>query len=141
MKKKRPTGTAKSIPAGIGIGLLVSLICTLALAALAAYLILAEITPQDSIGYWAIGILLVSTITGSLTAVRYIQRLKLQMSFLSAGCYFALLLAITALFFGGQYQGMGTTAVTVFAGAAASAGVGMLNKKERKHSYKKRVYR
>lgn len=141
MKKKRPTGTAKTIPVGLGIGLLVSFLTTMVLTALAAYLIIAEITPQDSIGYWAIGILLVSTIAGSLTAVKYIQRLKLQVSFLSALCYYGLLLAITALFFGGQYRGMGTAGITVLIGAAASAGMGLLKKKSGNYSFKKRAYR
>jgi len=141
MKKKPPTGAAKSIPAGLGIGLLVSLSVTLLLAVLASWLIVSEVTPQDSLGYWAMGIMFVSTVAGALTSVCIIQRLRLQMSLLSALCYYVSLLCITGLFFGGQYQGMGTAGIMVILGALVSIGLGMVKKNNRKNTYRKKAYR
>ncbi len=106
---KKSTGTALSIPAGLGIGVLMSIAVTLLGATVIAWLLGAERIQEGSIGYAAMGILAIAAIAGCFTAVGKIKRLRLQISMLSGGCYFLTLLAITALFFGGKYQAVGTT--------------------------------
>lgn len=106
---KKTTGTALSIPAGLGLGVLVSITVTLLGVTVIAWLLSAERIEEGSIGYIAMGILSIAAILGCLTAVGKTKRLRLQISMLSGACYFLTLLAITALFFGGRYQAVGTT--------------------------------
>ena len=113
---QKVTGTAVSMPVGLGIGALVSLGITGMLSALTAWLILGGRLPEDSVGYCAVVILLVSSAAGAATAIGRIKRRRFQMGMASGGVYFACLLAVTALFFGGQYEGMGVTALMILCG-------------------------
>ncbi len=114
--KSKSKGTAKAIPIGLAIGGLVSIIVTLAGSALLSYLVLSEMIGEQGIGYGSMIILLLSTILGSLIAVRTIQKQRLQVSLMSAGLYYLMLIGITALFFGGEYAGMGVTGLVVLIG-------------------------
>lgn len=107
-----------SMPAGLALGGAVSLGMTILAAAGIALLAEREILPEGSIGYAVMVLLLLAAAAGGIVANGKIKRRKLLVSGLSAAIYYGELLAITALFFGGQYQGMGVTALMVLAGAA-----------------------
>lgn len=111
--KKKRSGTALSIPVGLSVGLLVGLLVTIAGAAFTAWLIASEKIGEGSADYAAMIILGVATALEALTAVYLVKKLRLQVSMLSGVCYYVTLLAMTALFFGGQYQGMGVTAIII----------------------------
>ena len=119
--KRKVTGTAMGIPGGIGLGLVVSLLITIAGAALTAWLIVSEKIGEGTIGYAAMVLLAIASATGALVAVALIKRLRLQICMLTGGCYYLALLAMTALLFGGQYQGMGVAAIVILAGCALIA--------------------
>lgn len=121
---RKVTGTASSIPAGLALGGFTSLVLTAAGSALTAYLILSEQLPEAAVGYCALMILLLSSAAGAWIAVKRIKHRRLFVCGLSAAVYYGILLSITALFFGGQYQGMGVTALTVLGGAGAVALLG-----------------
>ena len=125
------TGTAVSMPAGIGIGCGISLLLTLLGAGVAAKLIADEILRETAIGYSAMAIILLASACGAAAAVGKVKKRRLQVALLVGAGYFASLLAMTALFFGGQYQGMGVTALLVLGGVAAVALVGSREKKPR----------
>ena len=110
------TGTASTIPVGLAVAALVSLGITTALSAVTAWMILKGMLPEKSVGYCVMAILLVSSGAGALTAIRRIKRLRFQMGVASGGVYFACLLIITALFFGGIYDGVGVTALMILCG-------------------------
>lgn len=112
------TGTAASIPMGLLQAALVSLGITAALSALTAWLILVGTLPEHAAGYCAMGILLLSAAAGAVTAIGRIKRLRFQMGMASGVIYFLSLLLITALFFGGIYDGIGVTALMIFCGSA-----------------------
>lgn len=120
-RKNKTTGTAMSIPVGIAFALLVSMIMTLAGAALTALLVSSEKIGEGAIGYMVILILAITSVIGALIAVMSVKRLRLQVSMIFGGSYYLLLLAMTALLFGGQYQGMGITAMIVLTGSALIA--------------------
>ena len=80
----------------------------------------AEIISQDKIGYCSITALLVSATIGSMTAWKKIKRHRLAVSLASAGVYYAILVAITIVFFDGKFQGLGVTLITILLGALAS---------------------
>ena len=139
--KKMKKNTASSIPAGIGIGLLVSMVVTLAGAALTAYLIHKESIPEEGMGYGILLTLLLSAAVGAWVAAKRIQRLRMQMCMLSGFCYYLTLLAMTALFFGGQYNGMGITALVVIGGCGTVAILGVGGGKHRKIGMKIKEHR
>lgn len=115
----KATGRALSIPAGLALSSLVSLGSSGILSALAAWAILTGKLPEDSVGYCAMGILLAASYAGAATATGRIKRLQFQMGMAAGGIYFLCLLAVTALFFGGVYQGVEVTALVIFCGCTS----------------------
>ena len=137
--RNKTKGTAWGMPAGLAIGLLISLIITFAGSAATAYLVLGERMGENGIGYASLVILFVSSVMGAWGAVNCIKRQRLQVCLLSAAVYYLSLIAMTAMFFGGQYQGMGFTAIVVVIGVLA---VAFFPAKEgRKFRIKKGAYR
>lgn len=120
---KKVTGKARSMPAGLAVGLAVSLLLTLMGTALAANLILSEKLAESAIGYIAIIVLLIAGAAGAWIAGAMVKRRWMVVCLGAGGVYYLALLGITALFFGGQYQGMGVTALAILGGCGA---VGLL---------------
>lgn len=136
---KKVTGRAFAIPVGLGIGALISLLVTLAGAAFLSYLITAELMGEGTIGFASMIIMGIATVVGALGAVGLVKRLRLQVCMMTGGCYYLLLLAMTALFFGGRYQGMGVSALVILAGCALVAFIPVKSGYSRKRS--KMAYR
>lgn len=126
---QKVTGRAMSMPAGIAVGILVSLFITLAGAFLLGWLIDRETMTVNNIGYGSMVILLSASALGAMVAKNRIKHRALVVCLLSGTGYYLALLSITALFFGGQFQGMGVTLALVLAGAGG-AGLLSLNKKK-----------
>lgn len=136
---KKVTGKALSIPVGIAVGLSASMILTLIGTAVMANLILSESLSENAIGYGAIVILLLSSAMGAWLAAALSKRRWMVVCLGAGGSYYLTLLGITALFFGGQYQGMGVTVLVVLGGCGA---VGLLGLREGKGGAKRhRKYR
>ena len=118
---QKVTGTASSIPAGLVFSGLVSLGITAIASAVAAWLMLNRRISPDSVGYCAVVILLLASISGAVVAVKRIKRLRFQMCMAAGAVYYVCLLAITALFFGGNYYGLGMTGMMIFCGCCTAA--------------------
>ena len=138
---RKVTGTAMSMPAGLALGGLASLAVTVAGSVLAAHLILKERIPESGVGYCSLFILLLSSVLGAAISVNRIKRRRLYVCALSAAVYYGILLSITALFFGGQYQGMGVTALVVTAGSGVVALLGAKGEKTRGKRHSKFKHR
>ena len=121
MMKRKFSGRALSIPAGLGIGLLIALVVTVAGAAITSWLIYAEKIGEGSSGYAAMLILALAAGTSALSAVYLIKKQRLQICMLTGVCYYLSLLGMTALLFGGQYQGMGMSAIVILSVCALIA--------------------
>lgn len=121
MGKSNLTGRALSIPSGLAIGAGVSILVTVLVSLIGAQMIMSEILPQEQIGYCSMAALLSGTILGAVTASAKVKHRKLLVCTLSGGVFLCILLAVTALFFGGQYEGFGVTAITVVIGCGAAA--------------------
>lgn len=141
MVKHKRSGTAASLPGGLVIGLGTSILITLIGCAAMSYMITQEKVEFNSIGYCTMCILSVSSITGSLLAAKSVKSKTAVVCALFALCYFLLLLAITAMFFGGQYQGIGATAITVLIGALCGMLLMVSGKHKRKNVRKITGYR
>ena len=118
MVKASGSGRAKSIPAGLALGVGAAMAATGPGSAVAAWVILRGFLAETAAGSCAMVILLLSSAAGAAVAAGSIQRLRAQMCLAAGGGYYLCLLVVTALFFGGGYQGMGVTAIMVFCGTA-----------------------
>lgn len=141
VRNHKVTGTSSSIPVGITLGVLTALSVSLAGAAVTAYLMNGQMIDQNRIGIAVLIILVVAAAGGALLAMWRIKRLRMQMCLLTGLCYYLALLGMTALFFGGQYQGMGVAALAVLLGSGMVAFLGMKEKKVGKTKHKKAAYR
>lgn len=122
---KKITGRAQPMPAGFAIGLAVGLTLTLVGTSIVANMILSEKIAESAIGYGAIVILLISSAIDAWLAAALIKRRWMIVCLGAGGIYYLTLLGITALFFGGQYQGMGVTALVVLGGCGAVGVLGL----------------
>lgn len=130
---RKVAGTAVTMPVGIAIGWEISIAVTLVGSVLVAKLISDEILQSTAIGYGVMLILLLASVLGAVVSIAKVQRRRLQVCLLSGAVYYASLLACTALFFGGQYQGMGVTALVVLAGVGTVVLLGCREKKQKKY--------
>ena len=118
---RKLTGRASSMAGGLAIGAIASILVTVLICAIGAHMISREILAQSQTGYCAIAALLTATITGGAVASGKIKRKKMMVCLLSGLVYFSILIIVTALLFGGRYQGIGVTLITVAIGSIASA--------------------
>lgn len=135
---RKVTGRASSFPAGIAAGILSGLTLTLLISLFTAYLISAGVVCQDKTGYCAMATLVLSSGTGAWVGAKRIKRMPMQTAALCAAGYFLLLLSLTALFFGGQYDGMGVTFLIVIIGSGAGGVLAAKEPKKRKQKHYKK---
>ena len=114
---------------GLAAGVSASMIITMSAAALCAHLILAEKMKPDAIGYCAMIVLAMASAVGAWLSAGLIKHRWLPVCIGAGGIYYLVLVLITVLFFGGQFQGMFVTALMVLAGCGS---VGLLGLKRRK---------
>ena len=139
-QNKKLNGTSLCMAAGVLIGVIVSLFVMLLGSGLFAWLISAEKMDESVMAYGTILILLLSTSVGCWIASKKIGRLRIQVCLLTGGSYYLVLLSITMLFFGGQYQGIGIATILVILASGMTALLGLRMKKTRKSKFKKRGY-
>lgn len=138
MRNQKPIGRAVSMPKGLTLGGIASLGITMAGAAVIAKLLETERVGESMVGYAVMVLLLGSSFAGTWISQHRIKRRLLLVSLLSGGIYFALLLSITALFFGGQYEAVGVTGLLILGGSgtalllAGRSGRGVERKKRRR---------
>ncbi len=114
---QKNTGRALSMPKGLAWGAATSLAITIAGTAFVSRLIHSETIEESAIGYAVMGMLLLGAYLGALVAINKIKRQRLAVCMISGGIYLVMLLGITALFFGGQYEAVGVTACLIFGGS------------------------
>jgi len=137
--KMKQTGTASSIPAGLACGALTATGITLVSAVAAANLVNREILGWENIGYAVLVILMLSSWLGAVVSAEKIKRQRLAMCITSGLIYFGILLIVTGLFFGGQYSGVGETALLIFCGSMLGVLTGYRGK-TRRNNRKNRLY-
>ena len=131
---RKVTGKAASMPGGLALGGALSMALTILLSVLTAKLVDTGALAEDAVGYAALVILLLSSVVGAAVAAARIKRQRLIVCLASGAVYYGLLLSLTALFFGGQYTGMGVTALAVAGGSGAVSLAGMgEGRRSRKH--------
>ncbi len=104
----------KSVPLGLGLGIAVSIGITLLAAVILAVLVDSQTMHPESVSTGIYIALVLASAAGTLTALAAVKQQLLLVSVLLGAVYLGMLLSMTALFFGGEYKGQGTAAVTVF---------------------------
>ena len=137
----KPTGTAMSMPVGLTVGGIGSLMITLAMSAVIAKMMEREVIAQGNIGYFVIGILLLSTIAGALISFGRIKRRRMIVCLVSGLIYYCILLLITTLCFGGQYQGVGVTGLVVLCGSCCAGLLGLRDQTKSRRGKKTVLHR
>ena len=128
---KQKTGfSIGSIGTGVMIGTSVSMAGTLIGTAACAALISSETIDAESIGYCAMVIVLLASMTGAAIGAGKAKKKRLYTCMLVAASFVLSLLAITALFFDGVYTGVWVTALVISAGSVASAFLAKSNRKQ-----------
>lgn len=117
----KSNGKASSIPAGLAIAALVSMVITLMLSSVIAVYINSEKISWIQSGYWIMGMLFLASYVGGKCAFASIKRQKIAVSIMSGILYWGLLLCVTALFFGGDYGSVWETAGIIGAGSGVAA--------------------
>ena len=113
---RKPTGRALSVPGGLAVGAAWALGTTLVLSALIAKLMETEHIPQEAAGYWVMGLLTAAAFLGAFRAFCRVKHQLLLVCLTSGAIYWGILLSITALFFGGQYEAVPETALMILCG-------------------------
>ena len=110
---KRKTRKPMSIPVAGLIGVGCAIVITLLLTSLAAWLISTEKLGVGVQGITALVITGLSVLSGCLVAMATAEGRELQVSGITAGAYFVVLLSCTALLFDGSYEGVWKSLITV----------------------------
>ena len=129
------------MPAGLATGALVNIGILLPAAALIAKLVEGEGIPESSIGYAIMVTLMGAAFFGAMTASGRIKRQRLLVCSLSGLLFFGILMSMTALFFGGQYEAVGVTCLLVMGGSILPVFVGNRKNRRGKGSIRKLMNR
>ena len=119
--KRTKNGRAISFPEGITYGVLLAFLITILGTAAIAKLVDTELLAWESVGYGIMAVLMLGSFAGSKTAAEKVKRRKLLVCMVSGAVYFCILLAMTALFFGGQYHAVWETMLLIIGGSGVAA--------------------
>lgn len=115
-EKVKHSNRGMSVPAGVGLGVGICLVLTLAGAAILAYLVVNETIAQDGIGFGTMMIIAILSVMGALIAWWTVREKRAMVCGLTGIGYYLILLIITVFFFGGEFVGMGISALMVLLG-------------------------
>ena len=136
LSNRKPSGTSSSIPGGLAFGVVAAMLLTVLLGCLLAVLVSREVIQEEDIGYGVMAVLFLASAAGSSVAYSRIRHRRLMVFALSGLCYLVTLTGVTALFFGGQFEGIFPTAMLIIGGSgiaflrSASRGRGLKGHKK-----------
>ncbi len=134
---KRTIIKSDSIPASLLIGATLGLLVSIGGVLLLAWLINTERIGQGAVDNGVLVILLVGSAISAAISSTVVKEKRLLICILSGLCYFLMLMAITALFFGGQYSGLAVSGLVILAGSICVCLLGLMPQKRRNTSKRK----
>lgn len=136
--KNRKSGKTVSVPTGLGISLITNILLTAIMSGALAFCVDKKTIPWETIGYYIMIMLLVSSFAGGKAAIATIGTQYLLISAMSGLLYWMFLLCFTALFFGGSYDAVGETGALIMAGSLTSAMLRLPRKKASIRNYQRK---
>jgi len=141
MEFKHKTRKPNAIPGVVALGLGVSMLITLLGTAILAYLISSEKIGEGSLNPGSMVVLFLGTAAGSWLVMAQVKEKKWIALSAYALSYFLILLSMTALFFGGEYIGIGKSVIVILTGCASSFLPGIIGKRKGSGRHKIPSYR
>lgn len=132
------TGKSMSIPGGLALSGAVSMGITLLVSILLAKFLGSQRISWEQAGYWIMAMLFVAALAGGKAGIAAIRRQRLAVSAMCGLLYWGLLLCLTALFFGGNFNAVPETALIIIAGSGCAAMVSLPHKKVRRGKIRNR---
>lgn len=120
MKHTTKARQAVRIPGALAAGGAASMALTLVLSLVLAWMVDKGHLPWEQIGYGILALLLICAFAGALVGYHQAGRQRLAVCLGCGGVYFLLLLAATALFFGGTYHAVGVSGGLILAGSGCA---------------------
>lgn len=127
-----------SIPGGLALSGAVSMGITLLASILLAKFLGSQRISWEQAGYWIMAMLFVAALAGGKAGIAAIRRQRLAVSAMCGLLYWGLLLCLTALFFGGNFNAVPETALIIIAGSGCAAMVSLPHKKARRGKIRNR---
>ena len=135
---RKAMGESSSVMRGMAIGMCMGLLAMLGFSAICATMIAMEIVVPNAENYCTVVILLICTFIAASIAARRTNGKRLLVCMFTGVVMFLVLLSMTAMFFGGQYRGVGMTSVFVFLGSIIAGFAGLRDRK-RGNSHKSKI--
>lgn len=101
-------------------GVITGILTTIAGAVIMSVLIINETLEETSIGYSAMGILLLASMAACMAALVNAQSKKGMIVGITGGLYALILMGLNALLYKGGYEGVGVTLLLILAGCLTS---------------------
>jgi hypothetical protein len=127
-----------SVQRGVALSGAVSLVITMLMSVLLAKLLDCQRLNWEQAGYWIMAMLFAAAFAGGKVGIAAIRRQRLAVSAMCGLLYWGLLLCMTALFFGGNFNAVPETALIIIAGSGCAAMVSLPQKKGRGRKIRKR---
>lgn len=124
MKTNNPTWV-RSAPGAILLGGVIGLTITFLGSVIIAWLINGERLGEENLQYGVIAVLLIASFVSAILATILFRGKRMLISLATGFVYFLILLAVNALLFGGQYQGVPYTLLVILAGCVCNALLGV----------------
>lgn len=123
------------MPLGIGLGVLTSMILTIIGAIVISALVSNESITESSVSVWSVAVRTVAAFAGSAVSTALLKQRLLMVSAITGAGYLLLLLACTALFFGGEYRGFWVGSILIMVSSMICAFLPLIKGKKgiRKH--------
>ena len=138
---KQESKAKTTMLSSILIGTATSILTSVIGATITAWLISSGKTPQNGMDTAAWIILFLSAACGSWIASGLTEGKKLQTAMLTGGAFLAILLAVTALFFGGRFRGVWIGLILILGASFSTAMLGLRQGRGCKKQQWKRRYR
>lgn len=131
-------GRSMSVPGGLALSGVVSFGITILVSIFLAQLLDRQQLNWEQAGYWIMAMLFAAAFAGGKVGIAAIKRQRLAVSAMCGLLYWGLLLCMTALFFGGNFNAVPETALIIIAGSGCAAMVSLPQKKGRGRKIRKR---
>lgn len=138
MKQKAVNRQGKKIPVGIGIAMLYAMAVMLAGTLVLTWLLSTERIQEGAISYGVMIVLILSAGAASGAAIYHVRQNVLPVSVGTCFSLIIVLLGMNALFYDGNYDGVGATTIMILSTGIAVAMVALKYLNKPKTYHKKR---
>ena len=128
-KIKKPTGRAVSIPGGLALSGVSSLVLTVLSSIAIGKLVENQYINDNNIGYFVMIQLFLITFISSMLCAAKVKHQHFLVCALAGLVYYGILISITALFFGGQYEALWEVGAIVVSGSILAGAISVMGKR------------